>query len=134
MAARTTEALALVNSRAMNTHRVDRQVSQKVQQARYHLLEHSAEDIDMEALARSLGLSYSRFRSIFKNHTGTAPHQYQLNIRMNKAHDLLLHSDLSISEISDRLGFSSAYYFSRLFKKRHTCSPSAYRAHKGELE
>ena len=134
MAARTSEAIALVLSCAMSVHKVDRAVNRKVQQARYYLLEHSAEEVDMEALALQLGLSYSRFRSIFKKHTGTAPHQYQLNIRMNKARDLLLHSDLPVSEISDRLGFSSAYYFSRLYKKRHGCSPTAQRAHTGKLK
>lgn len=127
MAARTMEALSLIRSRAMSYHDADRTVSRKVQQARYFLLEHCAEDIAMGDLARQLGLSYSRFRSMFKEHTGTAPHQYQLDIRMNKARDLLLHSKRSISEISDHLGFSSAYYFSRLFKKRNGCSPSEYR-------
>ena len=133
MAARTMEALALIRSRAMSYHNADRAVSRKVQQARYFLLEHSVEDIDMDDLARQLGLSYSRFRAMFKEHTGTAPHQYQLDIRMNKARDSLLQSELSISEISDRLGFSSAYYFSRLFKKRNGCSPSKYREGGGVL-
>lgn len=127
MAARCMEALALVRSRAMTFHATDREVSRKVQQARYYLLEHSAESIDMEGLAKTLGLSYSRFRAMFKEHTGTAPHQYQLDIRMNKARELLRHSTLSITEISERVGFSTVYYFSRLFKKREGCSPKAYR-------
>ena len=129
MAARTIEALALIRSRAMSFSDLDRKVSRKIQQARYYLLEHSAEDIDMDDLAKQLGLSYSRFRAMFKDHTGVAPHQYQLDIRMNKARDLLLHSDISVSEVADRVGFSTAYYFSRLFKKRNNCSPSAFRQH-----
>lgn len=127
MAARTTEALALVRSRSMSYHAADREGTQKVQQARHYLLEHSADPIDMEGLARQLGLSYSRFRALFKEHTGTAPHQYQLDIRMNKARELLRRSNLSVTEVAERVGFSSVYYFSRLFKKREGCSPKGYR-------
>lgn len=127
MAARTMETLALVRSRAMSYHSTDREGTQKVQRARHYLLEHSAEPIDMSGLARQFGLSYSRFRSLFKEHTGTAPHQYQLDIRINKARELLCRSSLSITEIAERVGFSSVYYFSRLFKKREACSPSSYR-------
>jgi AraC-like DNA-binding protein len=131
MAARTMETLALTRSRAMSYHAADREVMQRVQQARNFLLRHSEEDVDMEKLATQLGLSYSRFRAMFKEHTGTPPHQYQLDIRINKARELLRHSSLSISEIAERLGFSSVYYFSRLFKKREGGSPSEYRKRLG---
>ena len=127
MAARATEALAIVRSRAMTFHASGRKAARKVQQARYHLLHHSHEAIDINELAKQLGLSYSRFRSLFKEHTGTAPHQYLLSIRMNKARELLRHSDLTVSEIADRSGFTSAYYFSRLFKTKVGCNPSDYR-------
>lgn len=127
MAARTVETLALIRSRAMSFHASDREVIQRVQQARNFLLRNSEDDIDMEQLAKELGLSYSRFRAMFKEHTGTAPHQYQLNIRIHKARDLLRYSSLSIGEIAERVGFSSVYYFSRLFKKREGCPPRFYR-------
>jgi AraC-like DNA-binding protein len=134
MAARTMEALALIHSHAMSKNDIDRKVIKKVQQARYFLLQHSAEEIDMQDLAKETGMSYSRFRLVFKELTGRAPHQYHLDIRMNKARDLLLHSTLSISEIADRLGFASAYYFSRIFKQRNGCSPSIHREYKGKLK
>ncbi len=134
MAARTTEALALIHTHAMSKNDTDRKMIQKVQQARYFLLQNSAEEIDMHDLAKDAGMSYSRFRVVFKKLTGRAPHQYHLDIRMNKALDLLLHSTLTISEIADRVGFASAYYFSRIFKQRSGCSPSEHRAHKGKLK
>ena len=37
-------------------------------------------------------------------------------------------------EIADRLGFASAYYFSRIFKQRNGCSPSIHREYKGKLK
>lgn len=127
IAARTMEILALVRSRSMSFNSTDRDAARKIQQARYHLLHHSDENIDTEALALQLGLSYSHFRSLFREHTGTAPLQYLLSIRMNKARELLRHSDLTVSEIAYRLGFSSPYYFSRLFKAKNNCTPGKYR-------
>ncbi len=127
IAARTMEALALIRAHAKNYHPTDREISQKVQQARHFLLQHSAETIDMDGLAKTLGLSYSRFRAVFKEHTGQAPNQYQIDIRMNKAREMLRHSKLPISEIAEHTGISCTYYFSRLFKRREGCSPSAYR-------
>jgi len=134
MAARTMETIALLRSRALSYNAFDRETVRKVQEARYYLLEHNTEEIDMESLAKQLGLSYSRFRVLFKEQTGTTPHQYQVDIRMKKARDLLLHSTYTISKISERLGFTSAYYFSRIFKQRNGCSPRAYRERKGNLK
>jgi AraC-like DNA-binding protein len=127
IAARTMEALAIVRSRAMTYHAADRDAAHKIQQARYYLLNHCTEEIDMEKLALKLGLSYSRFRSLFREHTGTAPHQYLLGIKLNKARELLRHTDLPVGDIADRAGFASAYYFSRLFKNKTGLTPSDYR-------
>jgi AraC-like DNA-binding protein len=99
----------------------------RMHQACCYLLEHAAEDVSIEELAESLGYSYSRFRSVFKAQTGMPPRQYQLEIRINRAKDLLRESDQSMSEIADRLGFCSVYYFSRLFKQKTGVPPSLYR-------
>ena len=128
MAARTIEALAMVRSLAMSYHSADLEADRKIQQVRYHLLQYSQQDIKMEDLAKDLGLSYSRFRALFKSHTGVSPQQYLISIRINKASELLRHTDLSINEISERTGFASSYYFSRLFKQKTGHSPSAYKA------
>ena len=127
IAADTLEALALVRSRSMSYHASDREGSKKVQQAREFLLARSAEDVKVEDLAKDLGLSYSRFRTLFRERTGSSPHQYLLSIRINKARDLLLYSKLTIAEIAETSGFSSAYYFSRLFQQKVGCAPTQFR-------
>jgi AraC-like DNA-binding protein/mannose-6-phosphate isomerase-like protein (cupin superfamily) len=127
MAARTMEALALIRSKAMNSSPVDRNLARKVQQARGHLAQHYRDSVNMNLLARQLGLSYSRFRSVFKEYTGVSPQQYLINIRLNLARFWLTDSEIPISEIATNLGFSSVYYFSRLFKKKKGCSPSSFR-------
>ena len=62
-----------------------------------------------------------------KKQTGLSPRQYQIEIRFSRARDFLTQSDQTISQISDRLGFYSVYYFSRFFKERTGMPPSVYR-------
>ncbi len=95
--------------------------------ARRYLLSRADGAIDLQQLAARLGMSYSRFRSLFEEHTGMPPRQYHLQIRINKAERLLAETDLTVSEIAARLGFSSVYYFSRLFSKKAGTSPTAFR-------
>jgi len=60
---------------------------------------------------------------MFKRYTGLSPAQYFLQLKLNKAKDLLLNTSMSIKEISVITGFESQYYFSRFFKKRIGMSP-----------
>lgn len=127
ISARTMEALALVRFCAMQHLTVDRKAEETIQKARQILLQHHAEPVDLQAMAARLGLSYSRFRKLFKKLTGMAPHHYLLDIRLNKACYLLRDSDLSIAQIAEITGFSSQFYFSCLFRRWKNCTPSDYR-------
>lgn len=98
-----------------------------IRRACLHILQNSEQTIDMQQLSSDLGISYSAFRSHFKQITGLPPGQYQIQIRLNKARRLLRNSTLSIQEIAEQLGFESIDYFSRLFKKKTGCFPLAYR-------
>ncbi len=129
LAARTMEALALIRSCAMSFDAGNPEAARKIEQACRHLARHYRETVDMNQLAKELGLSYSRFRHLFKEQTGSAPHQYQLEIRLNLARYWLIDSDLSVSQVAERLGFSTVQYFSCLFKKAVGCPPGAYRKH-----
>lgn len=72
-------------------------------------------------------LSYSRFRAVFKDLTGFAPHDYLIKSRMRKAAALIRQSNSSIEEIAAQIGIDELYYFSRMFKRHQGQSPSAYR-------
>lgn len=102
-------------------------LERKMRLARMALLESAAADLDLQALARRLGMSYSGFRSCFRKNTGSSPRQYQLQIRVNRAKALLSQTSLSVAEIAEQLGFSSLYYFSRYFKEKTGASPTAFR-------
>ena len=82
--------------------------------------------LDMEALASSLNLNYATFREEFKLYTGLSPYQYFLQMKINRAKELLSDGNLSVKEISYKLSFDNPYYFSRLFKKKTGVSPSQW--------
>jgi AraC-like DNA-binding protein len=84
--------------------------------------------IDFQQLAASFGLSYSRFRSIFREDTGVAPHQFLLNERIACARRLLKDPAVEIKTIGYKVGFNSPSYFSRLFHRKTGITPSAARA------
>jgi AraC-like DNA-binding protein len=73
-------------------------------------------------------MSYSKFRKLFKESTGESPNQYHLNLRLDKAKELLHTTNLNVTEVAYNLGFESVFYFSKLFKKKNGVSPKSYRA------
>ena len=83
--------------------------------------------VRMEDLIEEFPISYSSFRKSFKRITGESPNQYHLNLRLNKAEELLKTTTLTVTEIGYHTGFDSPFYFSRLFKKKFGVSPKFLR-------
>jgi AraC-like DNA-binding protein len=83
--------------------------------------------IDFKRFAASVAMSYSVFRRRFKDHTGMAPNQYLLQLRLQKASRLLRSTTLSVERIAELVGFTSVSYFSRFFKERVGVSPLHFR-------
>lgn len=81
----------------------------------------------LKQLARSAGLSVTRYSELFKSIYGISPIQYRLHTLLMEAKKLLLDSDMTISEISDELGFFSPYYFSRQFRAKFGIPPRQMR-------
>ena len=71
-------------------------------------------------------MSKYHFIRIFKNETGVTPMQYWDGLRLERGKQLMFYSDLNISQISDKVGYANASYFSRVFKKAEGCSPRDY--------
>jgi AraC-like DNA-binding protein len=82
---------------------------------------------DLEDIADSLGVSYSRFRRDFKNRCGISPGQYRQELKLAKAKELLYSTNLSIAEISNRLNFECLGQFSTFFKKKAGVPPLEFR-------
>lgn len=85
------------------------------------------QSISVKELAHHVNYSVSYFHSTFKEKTGFSPIHYFNQLKIQKACQYLSFTDLSIKEISYKLGFNDPFYFSRLFKKLMSLSPSKYR-------
>ncbi|MCH5168075.1 MAG: AraC family transcriptional regulator [Prevotellaceae bacterium] len=90
-------------------------------------------NMHMEDIATEVGMSYSKFRKQFKNHTGFPPAQYFLRLKMERAKDYLLNTTLSCKEISFRLGFDSASYFNKMFRYYQGQTPRDFRTSGGTV-
>lgn len=88
---------------------------------------HIFSTISIQKLAELTGLSLSSFKREFYSTYQQTPTQYINNQRLKKAKELLELSNLSISQIAYELGFNDPAYFSRLFKKKFSSSPSSFR-------
>jgi len=83
--------------------------------------------VSFEKLAADFCISYSLFRKAFKLYTGMSPHQYFLQLKLNKAKALLMNSGNSVKQIADELGFESAYSFSKIFKAKTGYAPNHFK-------
>ncbi len=106
-------------------------IEQVIQKIRIHMHENVEQEIDLASIAGDHQIGYSYFRKMFKRYTGVSPHQYQLELKILRAKELLISTDKSIKEIGYHLGFNSIYYFSRFFKDRTGVSPSDIRKNRG---
>ena len=84
-------------------------------------------ELKIPELAEMESLSVSRYISLFNEIMHTSPYQYIIGLRMNAACEMLLNSNLSVTRISELLGFQSVFFFSKLFKKHMNISPVQYK-------
>jgi AraC-like DNA-binding protein len=78
-------------------------------------------------IAEELGYSVSHLRAVFRDRLGVSLGKYMRESRLSEAAQLLLKSDLNVSEIGERCGFESLYAFSRAFRKAYGIPPRTYR-------
>lgn len=84
-------------------------------------------EIRPQTIAEMLNVSYSSFRKIFKQQTGTAPAQFIADVKMQKSKELLAQTYLSIKEVAYSTGFDNQEYFFIAFKKKNGITPTEYR-------
>ncbi|WP_111894103.1 AraC family transcriptional regulator [Acinetobacter sp. MB5] len=78
-------------------------------------------------LAAQAHLSDYHFAHMFRHSMQQAPHQYILQQRLMRAHQLIQHSTFNLTEVAFQCGFSSASHFSNRFKQHFGCTPSQLR-------
>lgn len=81
----------------------------------------------VERLAKSAGLSRAHFFRVFESSTGTTPHLFLNTLKIEHAVNAVVHSQDSMSTISERLGFSVPAHFARFFRDHCSVAPTEFR-------
>lgn len=85
------------------------------------------DDLDLKGLGRRFSMSPEHLCRKFKAVYGVSPLKYAVELRISAAKNMLTHSEQSIKEISDSLGFSDVYAFSKSFRKNAGLPPGRFR-------
>ena len=83
--------------------------------------------LNMAVVSNHISMNYSVFSQLFKEYTGKNFVDYLRDLRMEKAKELLIQTDLRISEISAKTGYENDKYFMKSFKTAMGISPTQYR-------
>lgn len=90
---------------------------------------HIDKALSLEEIAAEAGLSPAHFSVVFKKKTGFSPIEYFNHLKIQKACQYLLFTEMLIKEIASEVGIADPYYFSRLFTRIMGISPNKYREH-----
>lgn len=91
------------------------------------LQSHYTEDVTLEAAAESMGMSPFYFSRQIKAVTGRTFLDYLTDFRMERACQLLLHTEMSVAEVGRSVGYPDSNYFTKVFKRTEGCTPTIYR-------
>ena len=84
-------------------------------------------ELNGQVIGQKLGISRMHLHRKIKVATGKSIGEYILQLRIEKAQEMLLRTEEQITSIAYGLGFKDASYFTRVFKKKMNCTPSQFR-------
>lgn len=94
---------------------------------REYIVKNPERRVDTEELAELFDLSRPYFCKKFKEETGQTPAQFVLELKLDRAKQLLARSNRSLAQIADQLAFSSQSHFQNAFKRHAGMTPAQYR-------
>lgn len=98
-----------------------------MEHAKQYIREHLDERIVLQDIADTFNVSPNYLSQLFKKFENIGISEYISNLKIQKSQELLKDGNLKIYEIADQLGFESAFYFSKVFKKVTGVSPKDFR-------
>lgn len=97
-------------------------------EAASYILEHlSNPQLQVEEIAEAVSVSQVHLRRVFKAAAGETPVGYMTRQRLERARNMLMHSNFTIAEVAYSVGISDPFYFSRLFRQTYGISPGEYK-------
>jgi AraC family transcriptional regulator len=95
----------------------------QLQQAIDYIQAHLGGDLSLIQISETINISPTYFASLFKQKTGTSPHQYVIQQRVDRAIVLLQRTDLRIADIASQVGFSSQSHLTQHIKRATGMTP-----------
>jgi AraC family transcriptional regulator len=92
-----------------------------------HLMAHLSEDVSLGDLAALVGLSPYHFCRAFSAATGMPPHRWRLERRMERVRDLLVSTDLSVTQVAAMVGYDDSGRLAAAFRKSTGVTPTEFR-------
>ena len=102
--------------------------SRRISKVKDYIAYHYTEEVKLDDLAKLAAMAPSAFSRFFKQHTGRAPVDYIIDVRVGAAARMLVDTTTSVSEICYACGFNNLSNFNRTFKSRRGYTPRGFRA------
>ena len=103
----------------------------QVQTAIHYLRDNLARRFEVRDVAVQVNLSERQLRRLFHHVVGTSILAYLTNLRIERAADLLLNTEMPIKQIAAAVGYPDTHYFTTLFGRERGTTPAAFRRKKG---
>lgn len=107
--------------------------AEKVKQAQDLIQENLSTNYSVDVLAREVGTNINKLQEGFKSLYGLTVNKYMQQVKLDKAKELLTHSDHNISEIVNIIGLNNRSYFSKVFKEKYGVSPNYFLSARKEV-
>lgn len=117
--------IAVSNAVPMGSNKEKLKDEQMKELTRYFLA-NLDKTLTLEQISRDLGFSVSKLRRLVFERKKCGPIAFFIDLKIEEAKRLIRKTSMNMTEISERLGFSSIHYFSKQFKNKTGKSPSAY--------
>ena len=98
-----------------------------LQRVKEYIEEHLHDKLSLNELARKTPYSRAHFLRMFRAATGTTPHQYLTERRIEQAKRILQEEEISLIDTASRYGFSNQSHMTRVFREQVGLPPSAFR-------
>ncbi len=134
LADRTEDQAMIFGVREMGEVAEDEKMPSVISEAKVYMSQHFTNpSLMLQDVAKEVGMSNSRFSTVFSQQTGQTFTEYLISLRLGKAKELLRTTGMKNAQVAQEAGYNDSHYFSYIFKKNTGMTPSEYRSlHSGD--
>lgn len=116
-------SLVTIYDQVLHENEIDARIMSSINAMRFKL----SQKLSIDTLAKKQGLAPTSYIRLFKKEVGVSPHQFIIQLRIEKAKLLLQSTAMSIEDIAENTGFVDRFHFSKVFLQNAGKTPVAFR-------